>query len=95
MLACLLVALSAASSVPRVRHPAPPFTGQAVFPDFSFRDVSLSNFTSDNHWLLLLTYPADFTYVCPTELLAFSDRHAEFAERRVNVAFLSVDNKRT
>jgi peroxiredoxin (alkyl hydroperoxide reductase subunit C) len=31
--------------------------------------------------------------VCPTELLAFNDAHAEFARRRVNVAFVSVDTK--
>jgi alkyl hydroperoxide reductase subunit AhpC len=80
---------------PRVRHRVPSFTAAAVYPDFSFKDVTLEHLTRDDHWLLLAFYPADFTFVCPTEILAFSDRAHEFEERKVNVVFVSVDTKHT
>jgi alkyl hydroperoxide reductase subunit AhpC len=55
--------------------------------------VSLESLTKDNHWALLVFFPAAWTFVCPTELLGFDEAHAEFARRRVNVVFASVDTK--
>ena len=42
--------------------------------------------------IVLFFYPLDFTFVCPTELHAFSDRLPEFAERNVEVVAVSVDS---
>ena len=46
-------------------------------------------------WVVLLFYPLDFTFVCPTELLAFSDRLDEFYELGANVFGVSIDSKFT
>ena len=78
----------------RVRFPAPDFRqAGALMPDGSFSNLSLSDLIENKHWALLIFYPADFTFVCPTELLAFSDAHAEFEQRKVNTVFISVDSK--
>lgn len=77
----------------RVRHKSPAFSGPAVLPDLSFGTVSLESMTAKNHWALVLFYPAAWTFVCPTELLAFSDAMDEFSSRNVSVAFVSVDTK--
>lgn len=58
------------------RQQAPSFTGTTVFPDKSVKTVDLEDYKGK--YLVLLFYPFDFTYVCPTELLAFSDNIAEF-----------------
>jgi len=44
---------------------------------------------------VLLSYPLGFTFVCPTELVAFSDRLAEFTAIGCKVAAISVDSKHT
>jgi peroxiredoxin 2/4 len=44
-------------------------------------------------YVVFFFYPADFTFVCPTELLAFQDRLNEFEERSVEVVACSVDSK--
>ena len=59
-----------------VTKPAPPFTAQAVMPDGSFKEVSLSDYRG--RYVLLFFYPLDFTFVCPTEIIAFSEAIAEF-----------------
>jgi alkyl hydroperoxide reductase subunit AhpC len=46
------------------RQPAPEFTAQAVLPDLSFKSVSLEDYAGK--YVVLLFYPFDFTYVCPT-----------------------------
>ena len=46
------------------RHPAPNFEALAVLPDQSFSKIQLSDFKGK--YLVLLFYPFDFTYVCPT-----------------------------
>ena len=60
-----------------VQHPAPDFKAQAVMPDGSFKTISMSEFAGKKY-VLLFFYPLDFTFVCPTEIIAFSDRAAEF-----------------
>ncbi|KAM3567055.1 hypothetical protein VYU27_010794, partial [Nannochloropsis oceanica] len=41
----------------------------------------------------MVKYPLDFTFVCPSELIAFSDRISEFQELKAEVVGLSVDSK--
>jgi peroxiredoxin (alkyl hydroperoxide reductase subunit C) len=57
------------------------------------QDVSLSDYRGQ--WLVLFFYPNDFTYVCPTEVIAFSDRIEEFREIGVEVLGVSTDSKFT
>lgn len=73
-----------------VRRPAPAFTAEAVMPDGTFKKISLSDYASK--YVVLLFYPLDFTFVCPTELTAFSDRAAEFEAQNTAVVGVSVDS---
>ena len=54
-----------------VTHQAPDFTAQAVMPNGAFQEISLSHYRGQ--YVLLFFYPLDFTFVCPTEIIAFSD----------------------
>ncbi len=76
-----------------VTQPAPDFTAQAVMPDKSFKQISLSDYKGK--YVLLFFYPLDFTFVCPTEVIAFSDREAEFAKLGVQILGVSVDSHYT
>ena len=73
-----------------VQQPAPEFKAQAVMPDGSFHELNLSDFREK--YVVLFFYPLDFTFVCPTEIIAFSDRITEFQERNVQVIGVSVDS---
>jgi len=73
-----------------VTKPAPDFKAQAVMPDGSFKDVSLADY--QGKYVLLFFYPLDFTFVCPTEIIAFSDRADEFAKLGVQILGCSVDS---
>ena len=58
---------------------APDFTAAAVLADGSIKaDFSLSDYAGK--YVVLFFYPLDFTFVCPTELIAFSKRIKEFEE---------------
>jgi peroxiredoxin (alkyl hydroperoxide reductase subunit C) len=72
-----------------VQQKAPDFTGQALVGK-SFKQVSLADYKGK--WLVLFFYPLDFTFVCPTEITAFSDRVAEFKELGAEVVGCSVDS---
>ncbi|MSQ83748.1 MAG: peroxiredoxin [Myxococcales bacterium] len=74
-----------------VTKQAPDFTAEAVMPDGSFTKLSLSQFKGK--YVVLFFYPLDFTFVCPTEIIAFDHRVAEFAKRNVQVLGCSVDSK--
>jgi peroxiredoxin (alkyl hydroperoxide reductase subunit C) len=74
-----------------VTKPAPDFKAQAVLKDGSFAEVTLSQFKG-NKYVLLFFYPLDFTFVCPTEINAFSDRVKEFNDLGVEVIGVSVDS---
>lgn len=74
-----------------VTKPAPDFTVQAVMPDGQFQPITLSDFRGKKY-VLLFFYPLDFTFVCPTEIIAFSDKIAEFEKRDVQVLGCSVDS---
>ncbi|MCA9229054.1 MAG: peroxiredoxin [Planctomycetales bacterium] len=73
-----------------VQQPAPSFKSQAVMPDGSFKEVSLEDYRGQ--YVLLFFYPLDFTFVCPTEIIAFSDAAAAFQERNVQLLSCSVDS---
>jgi len=75
-----------------VGKPAPDFAAEAVL-DGAFQDICLSDFKGK--WLVLFFYPLDFTFVCPTEILAFSDRVDEFRTLGAEVVGVSVDSKFT
>jgi alkyl hydroperoxide reductase subunit AhpC len=55
-----------------------------------FKDLALCDFRG--RWLVLFFYPLDFTFVCPTELLAFSDRRREFDALGADLVAASVDS---
>jgi len=73
-----------------VAKEAPDFKAQAVMPDGSFKEVSLSDYRGQ--YVLLFFYPLDFTFVCPTEIIAFSDRVKDFAAANVQVLGVSIDS---
>jgi len=55
-----------------------------------FKEISLDNFK--NKWLLLFFYPLDFTFVCPTEIVEFSNKAAEFRKLGCEVVGCSIDS---
>ena len=69
---------------------APNFTTQAVMPDNSFKEISLNDYSGKR--VVLFFYPLDFTFVWPTELIAFNNRLGEFEKRNVQVLGCSVDS---
>jgi len=75
-----------------VGQPAPTFCLEAV-DQGQFQTISLDDFKG--RWLVLFFYPLDFTFVCPTEILAFSDRLEEFQALDAEVLGASIDSKFT
>jgi alkyl hydroperoxide reductase subunit AhpC len=55
-------------------------------------EVTLSEYTKAGKWVVLFFYPLDFTFVCPTEILSFSEAVSEFAKLNVQVLGGSVDS---
>lgn len=76
-----------------VTKPAPDFTAEAVMPDNSFAPLSLSSY--QGKYVYLLFYPLDFTFVCPSEILAFNKKVDEFKKRNCELITVSVDSKFT
>jgi peroxiredoxin (alkyl hydroperoxide reductase subunit C) len=74
----------------RVGQPAPAFTTTAVV-DQEFKTIKLSDYLGK--YVVLFFYPLDFTFVCPTEVTAFSDRHDEFSRLDAEVLGVSVDSE--
>ena len=74
-----------------VTKKAPDFKTQAVMPDNTIQEVSLSDYKGKK--VVLFFYPLDFTFVCPTELLAFNKRLSEFESRDTQVLGCSVDSR--
>ena len=73
-----------------VTNPAPHFTATAIMGDNSFKQISLSDYKGKK--VVLFFYPLDFTFVCPTEILAFNHRLADFEKRGVQILGCSVDS---
>ncbi|CAG7890486.1 unnamed protein product [Brassica rapa] len=76
--------------LPLVGNKAPDFEAEAVF-DQEFIKVKLSEYIGKKY-VILFFYPLDFTFVCPTEITAFSDRYAEFEKLNTEVLGVSVDS---
>ena len=74
----------------RVGQAAPDFTATAVF-DQEFMDVTLSSYRGK--YVVVFFYPLDFTFVCPTEITAFSDRYSEFEALNTEVLGISIDSQ--
>ena len=74
-----------------VTKKAPDFTIDAVVGDGEFKTVSLSDYKGK--YVVLFFYPADFTFICPTEIQEFSRRDAEFKEANTVVLGCSTDSK--
>lgn len=74
-----------------VTRPAPQFEAEAVLADGSFANVKLSDYKGK--YVVLYFYPLDFTFVCPSEILAFNKKVQEFKERNVELLGVSVDSK--
>lgn len=76
-----------------VQQPAPNFKAQSVQPDGTFKEVTLEEYRGK--YVVLFFYPLDFTFVCPTEIIAFSDRAAEFSKLNAQLIGVSVDSHYT
>lgn len=74
---------------------APKFTMDAVMADKSFGKVSLEEIMKEDKWTVLFFYPMDFTFVCPTEITAMSDRYDEFQDLDAEVIGVSTDTIHT
>jgi peroxiredoxin 2/4 len=72
-----------------IGKPAPDFTAMAVCGQ-EFRTVKLANYRGK--YIVLFFYPLDFTFVCPSEVMAFSDRHPEFQVLGTIVLGISIDS---
>jgi len=76
-----------------VTKPAPDFTANAVYPDFSIKPLTLSSYKGK--YVILFFYPLDFSFLCPTELIAFNRQLDEFKKRNCEVISVSVDSEFT
>ncbi len=76
-----------------VQQPAPDFKATAVMADGQFKEISLEDYKGK--YVLLFFYPLDFTFVCPTEIIAFSDRVSEFEALDVQLLGCSIDSQFT
>ncbi|XP_070541024.1 peroxiredoxin-2-like isoform X2 [Ptychodera flava] len=72
-----------------IQKAAPNFEGMAVV-DGQFKNIKLADYKGQ--YLVLFFYPLDFTFVCPTEIIAFSDRAKEFEDINTAVVGASVDS---
>ena len=75
-----------------VTKAAPDFTAQTVMPDNTINEAfTLSALRGK--YVVLFFYPLDFTFVCPSEIIAFDKKLAEFKARNVEVVGVSVDSQ--
>jgi peroxiredoxin 3 len=75
-----------------VQKPAPDFKADALVGE-EFKQISLADFKGK--WVCLFFYPLDFTFVCPTEIVAFDNAYKHFKEANCEVVGCSVDSKFT
>lgn len=74
-----------------VTKEAPLFTAQAVMADNSIKELSLKSYKGK--YVLMFFYPLDFTFVCPSEIIAFDRALDEFKKRDCEVLGISVDSQ--
>jgi peroxiredoxin (alkyl hydroperoxide reductase subunit C) len=68
---------------------APDFETDAYFPNGEIKKIRLSDYRGK--WVILFFYPADFTFVCPTELLDVAEKHNEFKNLNTEIIGISID----
>ena len=78
--------------VATVRKPAPHFKGEAYF-NKDFVNIDLNTYLNQGKWVVLFFWPLDFTFVCPTEIRAFSERAEKFTAANIALVGCSVDSK--
>lgn len=81
---------SISRNLARVQHKVPEWSAPAVF------ENKITNFKStdfNNKWLVLFFYPLDWTFVCPTEIIAFSESADKFKTLNCQVAGVSIDSQ--
>ena len=76
-----------------VTRSAPDFTADAVYPDFSIAPFTLSSLRGK--YTVLFFYPMDFTFVCPSEIIAFDRALDEFKSRNCALVSVSTDSAYT
>ena len=76
----------------RIGKPAPEIEATA-YVDGDFKTIKLSDY--QGHWVFVCFYPADFTFVCPTELAAIASKYQEFKDMDVEVLAISTDSRFT
>nr|QCI08534.1 2-Cys peroxiredoxin [Spermothamnion repens] len=74
----------------QVGHPAPNFSATAVY-EQEFKQIKLDDYLGQ--YVILLFYPLDFTFVCPTEIIAFSDCYDKIRDLNTEVLGISVDSE--
>lgn len=78
-----------------VGRAAPHFEMEAVLPNKTFGKVNLDESLENEKWTVLFFYPMDFTFVCPTEITAMSDRYEAFQKLNAHVIGASTDTIHT
>lgn len=81
--------ISAQACLTLVGQKAPDFTAKAII-NGQTKEVSLNDFSGKNK--ILIFYPADFSFICPTELFAFQEKLKELEDRNTALIAISVDN---
>ena len=76
-----------------VNRAAPDFKAQAVMDDGSFKEIKLSDYRGKH--VALFFWPLDFTFVCPSEIIAHEHRRKAFEERGVQLIGVSIDSQFT
>ncbi|WP_027720525.1 peroxiredoxin [Maridesulfovibrio zosterae] len=81
-------------SIAAIGETVPEFVMEAYDPcDCGFCEVKFEEVKKAGKWLVLFFYPADFTFVCPTELADLADKHAELEKLGCEVVSVSTDTK--
>ncbi len=75
-------------TTPQINNPAPQFTTKAYH---NGQDTTNSLNQYKGKWVVLFFYPADFTFICPTELGDMADHYAEFQKLGVEILSVSTD----
>src|SRR5437660_10813886 len=79
-----------ANIVSLIQKEAPGFEAEAVYPEGVIGPINLYDYRGK--YVVLFFYPMDFTFVCPTEIVAFSEQIAEFQKRGAVVLGVSLDS---
>lgn len=72
----------------RIGYPAPKFNAE-VFHEGQIKKISIDDYKGK--WVILFFYPADFTFVCPTELGEMADKYVEFKAQNAEILSISTD----